>query len=434
MKSLTTWKWSKTIFALGRLVRTACLIPPRHVHGHRLDLGPAGPQPLPERLQRIGPLAIADEDHRPALQVHDHRQVAVPLGDGDLVDGDGPEVLELGLGEAPRQVALLDVLDQVPTDVEVTGDVADGHAFATTPGRIARRPWCSSAGVGKGDLDLTHQATSPTFDARDRQDHGGHPATDGQGAEPAPDLTARDDLTGTTDRTSAVVVVLLDGEDDLALLIVGADVLVAADAEGVIQQAGGHADLPVWSALDTTPSGVSMSTFFNPRALPPDEPDFASPLNGTLGVDGFLGVMLTVVSISPAPVPKKTQGRDAELEKVCIIIKVTGLAWAFGVRDEMMQASGSIQKHRNSRIHALGDREMAQSSIRGQDALLPNGGWLVTGQEPRGFVKTKPSHGWLNANSMKTKPTRTSGRILLKTNPEMEDWGKYSGWPVAGIS
>ena len=46
------------------------------------------PQPLPERLQRIGPLAVADEHHRPALQVHDHGQVAVPLGDGDLVDGD----------------------------------------------------------------------------------------------------------------------------------------------------------------------------------------------------------------------------------------------------------------------------------------------------------------------------------------------------------
>ena len=73
---------------LGQVVGTASLVGRRHVHGHRLDLGPAGPQPLPERLQRVGPLAVADEDHRAALQVHDHRQVAVPLGHGDLVDGD----------------------------------------------------------------------------------------------------------------------------------------------------------------------------------------------------------------------------------------------------------------------------------------------------------------------------------------------------------
>jgi hypothetical protein len=45
----------------------------------------------------------------------------VALGDGDLVDGDAPQVLELGLGEAPRQVALLDVLDQVPADAQVGG-------------------------------------------------------------------------------------------------------------------------------------------------------------------------------------------------------------------------------------------------------------------------------------------------------------------------
>ncbi len=35
----------------------------------------------------------------------------------------------------------------------------------------------------------------------------------------------------------------------LAALVFGANVLVAADAEGVIQQAGAHADLPFWSPL-----------------------------------------------------------------------------------------------------------------------------------------------------------------------------------------
>jgi hypothetical protein len=39
----------------------------------------------------------------------------------------------------------------------------------------------------------------------------------------------------------------MDGEDHLTVAVVGAGVLVAADAEGVIQQAGGHADLPIWS-------------------------------------------------------------------------------------------------------------------------------------------------------------------------------------------
>ena len=58
------------------------------------------PQPLPEGLQRVSPLAVADEDHRTAFKVQDDRQVAMALGDGDFVDGDLAEVLELGLGVA----------------------------------------------------------------------------------------------------------------------------------------------------------------------------------------------------------------------------------------------------------------------------------------------------------------------------------------------
>src|SRR5262249_25650175 len=63
-----------------------------------------------------------------------------------------------------------------------------------------------------------------------------------------------------------VVGILADGDEGLATSVVGADVLVAADAEYLIQQAGGHADLPVLESVDTTPSGVSISTFFKPSA------------------------------------------------------------------------------------------------------------------------------------------------------------------------
>jgi hypothetical protein len=37
----------------------------------------------------------------------------------------------------------------------------------------------------------------------------------------------------------------MDGDDHLTVLIVGAGALITTDAEGVIQQAGGYADLPV---------------------------------------------------------------------------------------------------------------------------------------------------------------------------------------------
>jgi hypothetical protein len=58
-------------------------------------------------------ISVANEHDCPDLQVPDSRQIAMPLGDRDLVDGAVLHVLELGLGITPRQVALLDVLDKV---------------------------------------------------------------------------------------------------------------------------------------------------------------------------------------------------------------------------------------------------------------------------------------------------------------------------------
>ena len=146
-------------------------------------LAPLGRSRFQNGFERVGPLAVADEDHGAALQVHDHRQIAVPLGHGDLVDGDAPQVLELGLGIAPRQVALLHVLDQVPADVEVMGDIKDGHAVQQLQDVSLEGLGVAAPGVGKGDLDLAHPPTGLTFNARDRQDDGSLPATDGQGNE-----------------------------------------------------------------------------------------------------------------------------------------------------------------------------------------------------------------------------------------------------------
>src|SRR6516165_1778523 len=104
----------------------------RHVHRDRLDLRSGPSQPLPEWFQRVSSLAVADEDHSTALEVQNDCHVAVALSDGNLVDGDLMEVLQLGLGVAAAEVALLDVLDDIPADTEVSGHIEDGH----TPGQF----------------------------------------------------------------------------------------------------------------------------------------------------------------------------------------------------------------------------------------------------------------------------------------------------------
>ncbi len=69
--------------------------------------------------------------------------------DADLVDGDLLQVLEVGLGEVPVQVTLLDVLDHVPTDPQVPG-----HILFALPGGMAaadflETPLITTVGVGR---------------------------------------------------------------------------------------------------------------------------------------------------------------------------------------------------------------------------------------------------------------------------------------------
>src|SRR5262249_53826077 len=159
----------------------------------------------------------------------------------------------LGLGIAPRQVALLDVLDRVPADAEVMGDVLDGHVAEQLQGVALEGLGVAAPRVGEGDLDLADGATGAALDAGDGEDDGGGSAADGQRAEAALGVAAGGDVAGAAGRAAAVAGVLDDGEDHLAIGIFGADVVVAADAEGMVQEAGGHADLPVRSLLTQLP-------------------------------------------------------------------------------------------------------------------------------------------------------------------------------------
>ena len=132
--------------------------------------------------------------------------------------------LSLGLEKRRRQVALLDVLDQVPTDVEVVGDVVDGHAAPQFQGVALEGERVAASGVGEGDLDLADEATVQAFDPRDGEVDEGGSVADGQGPEAARDLAAGLELRRAAGGASAGLGLLVDGEDGLAVLVVGAGV------------------------------------------------------------------------------------------------------------------------------------------------------------------------------------------------------------------
>ena len=83
-----------------------------HVHGHRLHAGhPVLPHVADEPLHRAHVLALAAPQHVPALQVEEHRRVAVPPVQQELVHGKVPAAVRPLVLEAPLQPPLVDVLD-----------------------------------------------------------------------------------------------------------------------------------------------------------------------------------------------------------------------------------------------------------------------------------------------------------------------------------
>src|SRR5262249_43551402 len=161
--------------------------------------------------------------------------IAVAVADADLVKGDLRELAQTRLLEAALQVAFDDVLDGVPADAEVTGHVLDGHQPAQLQGVPLEGLGVAAPGVGKGQAHRADDPASPAFDAGDGQDDGDGLVADGNGFEGAGFVAVVDDIAGVALRATAGVRALLNREHDTALSVVGLDVVIAAQTEGVVQ-------------------------------------------------------------------------------------------------------------------------------------------------------------------------------------------------------
>jgi hypothetical protein len=197
-----TWKWSNTCTAQGQVLADGLDVSHRHVRGHRADFRPAGAQASPERVQGRRALAFAHEDHGAADQVQHYGQVAMPFGDGNLVDGDLLELMELGLAVMLLEVAFLDLFDGVPTDPQVLGHVLDGHVLAQLQGVALEGPGMSPPRFGEGHVHLTGDLARLALHAGNGQEHGGRLVADGHAPEQARDSAVGDDVRRATQRAA----------------------------------------------------------------------------------------------------------------------------------------------------------------------------------------------------------------------------------------
>lgn len=148
-----------------------------------------------------------------------------------LSDGDPLQLLQPVLGEALRVVAFLDLLGYVPTDPKVAGDIADDETTRKYQSLSLEGTGLGAQGIGEADFDFEDHATAQAFVVGDGSGHDDGLAADGFCPEEVSDVAARLDLRRISSRAAAGLEVLIDDEDDLTTLRLGAGILVAANAD-----------------------------------------------------------------------------------------------------------------------------------------------------------------------------------------------------------
>src|ERR1700674_941250 len=129
----------------------------------------------------------------------------------------------------------LNLLDGVPADDQMVGDILDGHEPREIAGIAFEGAGVMFLGIGKGDLDLANLAAGEAQDARHPEGDEGGLVADGQRPKVALDAALGPNLVGAAMRAAKALSRLFDAEGGHARLEVLADVAVADDPEAVIQ-------------------------------------------------------------------------------------------------------------------------------------------------------------------------------------------------------
>ena len=201
----------------------------------------------------------------------------------------------LSLGFVKRlQVPFLDVLDGVPADARMLGDVFDGHMLGQAQGVAFEGMRVAATRIGEVDGDLANEAARVAFDARDREEAVGSVGRRSGKLRKSTRLAAMArELVRTAGGAAKTVAILFDREHDFTLEEVGAGITVAANAEAVIQVGSWTCwQLPL--ELSSYSQEWSACPHFQAfRTLLPDEPEKRRRSRGRTGprttVEGDLG-------------------------------------------------------------------------------------------------------------------------------------------------
>ena len=169
------------------------------------------------------------------VEIQHHGQVTMAPADGDLVDGDPPQVPQPGSAEPTLEFGLQDRLHQVPAHPEVLGHIPHRHALGQLQ-HVAGEPVRVAMLVRRErNLGLPYRPARLALQARHLQLDPNRPAPDGKAAEAPHPPAFSDHPAIPTYAAPELLIGLSDGKVDLAPDVGGPLIEVAVNAKSVVQ-------------------------------------------------------------------------------------------------------------------------------------------------------------------------------------------------------
>lgn len=160
----------------------------------------------------------------------------MPLENRNLIDGNPPNVFQTLSGKSPGQIPLLNLLDHIPGDSQMSCHILNGHMFR----QIQRIPLKSvtvrKPGIGKSELLLADLPATPTFKPLNLIIEKHPLRTDGNYPKSPGNRSPKDNVPTPTERTPKLPSLAFDGKDDRPSFVLGANIFIADQTKTVIQR------------------------------------------------------------------------------------------------------------------------------------------------------------------------------------------------------
>lgn len=219
-----------------QMIHDCAYVGRRHIDGNGVNRCRRVTKPHPKRCECISSLTITDEYDGAAFEVENHGYIAMAFLDRNFIDGQISKILESRPGEFSLEVAFLDILNNIPRHMEMTGHIEYGHMLREVEDIPFKGSSIGKAGIGKAEIDLTDGIASSAGHPLDIEVQVDRFRSYGHHTESSRGTSPQNEISAPTYRAVKLIPFVFDGEDHRTSLIGCLHIGISDQTESVIQQ------------------------------------------------------------------------------------------------------------------------------------------------------------------------------------------------------